>query len=106
MLFSRRIVWLTVEADEEQAPVVNAPALQLGFGRPPGLGAGRAAGPYPSCALELYDLEHDIGEQHNVINQRPDLVAHLPALAEKARVDLRDRLAETEGKNRRPAGKL
>jgi arylsulfatase A-like enzyme len=61
---------------------------------------------YPTCGLELYDLENDVGEQHNVIDQHPDVVARLQALAEKARADLGDSLTQTEGKNRRPAGKL
>jgi arylsulfatase A len=58
------------------------------------------------CGLELYDLENDVGEQRNVIDQHPDVVKRLQALAEKARNDLGDSLTKREGKNTRPAGKL
>jgi len=58
------------------------------------------------CGLELYDLRNDVGEQHNVIDQHPDVVKRLEALAEKARDDLGDSLTKREGKNTRPAGKL
>lgn len=40
--------------------------------------------------LELYDLEADIGEQHNVAGQHREVVARLEALAEKAREDIGD----------------
>jgi arylsulfatase A-like enzyme len=61
---------------------------------------------YPKCGLELYDLQRDIGEQHNVIDQHPEVVARLQALAEKARDDLGDKLSDRGGQNRRPAGRL
>jgi len=61
---------------------------------------------YPECGLELYDLENDVGEQHDVIDKHPDVVERLQALAEKARDDLGDSLTKREGKNTRPAGKL
>jgi arylsulfatase A len=61
---------------------------------------------YPSCELELYDLESDVGEQHNVIAQHPDVVERLQAFAEKARDDLGDSLTDREGKNIRPPGRL
>jgi arylsulfatase A-like enzyme len=61
---------------------------------------------HPKCGLELYDLERDVSEKHNVIDRHPDVVARLQALAEKARDDLGDSLTEREGTNKRPAGKL
>ena len=61
---------------------------------------------HPKCGLELYDLENDVGEQHNVIDQHPDVVKRLQALAEKARDDLGDSLTNRKGKNTRPPGKL
>ena len=56
--------------------------------------------------LELYDLENDIGEEHDVAEQHPDVVKRLQALGEKARDDLGDRLTKRKGKNRRPAGRI
>jgi arylsulfatase A len=61
---------------------------------------------YPTCGLELYDLEQDIREQHNVIDKHPAVVKRLQALAEMARDDLGDSLTKREGKNCRPPGKL
>ena len=60
---------------------------------------------HPQCGLELYDLAADIGEQHNVINDHPEVVARLQRLAEAARDDLGDALTEREGRNRRSIGK-
>jgi arylsulfatase A len=57
------------------------------------------------CGLELYDLDHDIGERHNVIDEHPDVVARLQAYAERARDDLGDALTSREGRNRRPPGR-
>jgi arylsulfatase len=54
-----------------------------------------------TSGLELYDLEADIGERHNVIDQHPDVVKRLQALAEQARADLGDTLTKREGKGRR-----
>jgi hypothetical protein len=60
----------------------------------------------------LYDLITDIGEQHNVIAEHPDVAERLRALAEKMRDDLGDlplplfdSSIRREGKNRRPPGK-
>ena len=61
---------------------------------------------YPKCELELYDLASDVGEQHNVIDQHPDVVERLQALAEKARDDLGDSLTGREGRNQRLPGRL
>jgi hypothetical protein len=59
-----------------------------------------------SCGLERYDLESDVGEQHDVAAQHPDVVQRLQALAEPARVELGDALAKRLGKKRRPPGKV
>lgn len=68
---------------------------------------GRSAGySQVMSGLELYDLENDIGEEHDVAEQHPDVVKRLQALGEKARDDLGDRLTKRKGKNRRPAGKI
>ena len=55
---------------------------------------------------ELYDLEADIAEANNVIDDHPDVVEQLDALAEKCRQDLGDAITETTGANRRPAGQV
>ena len=57
------------------------------------------------CDLELYDLETDIGEKHNVITDHPDVLARLQKLAEAMRDDLGDRLTKREGSGRRSIGK-
>jgi len=54
--------------------------------------------------LALFDLENDIGEQHDVSAEHPDVVERLLALAEKIREDLGD--TEREGNNQRPAGQI
>ena len=61
---------------------------------------------HPNCGLELHDLENDISEQHNVIDQHPDVAKRLLALTEQARDDLGDSLTTRDGKNTRAPGKL
>ena len=56
--------------------------------------------------LALYNLENDIGEQHNVADQYPEVVKRLQALAEKARQDLGDSATRQEGEGVRPPGRL
>jgi len=58
--------------------------------------------PEPECPLQLFDLQADIGEQNNVADRHPDVVAWLMSLAEKAREDLGD--TDRPGRNQRPAG--
>lgn len=64
----------------------------------PEVGGDRREHPAP----ELYDLEKDISELHDVANWHPDVVKRLLALAEQAWVDLGD--GDRDGKNTRPAG--
>ncbi len=52
--------------------------------------------------LELYDLDNDVAEQHNVAQQHPEVVKRLLALAETCRADLGD--GERAGRNTRPPG--
>jgi arylsulfatase A-like enzyme len=40
-----------------------------------------------NAQLELYDLEQDVREEHNVAAEHPDLVATLAAVMEQAHVD-------------------
>ena len=63
-------------------------------------------GPYTrgETGLELYDLENDIGEKHNVAEKHPEVVKRLQALGEKAREELGD--GERLGKGVRPPGRI
>jgi arylsulfatase A-like enzyme len=55
---------------------------------------------------ELYDLEHDIGEQHDVSADHPDIVAELQQVAAQARAELGDDATGDEGSQTRPCGKV
>jgi arylsulfatase A-like enzyme len=65
-------------------------------------------GPYKQARIELalFNIEQDIGEQHDVAAQHPQVVQRLLALAEKAREDLGDSLTGREGRGRRQPGRL
>ncbi|MCS7026200.1 MAG: sulfatase-like hydrolase/transferase [Bryobacteraceae bacterium] len=52
---------------------------------------------------ELYNLEQDIGESHDVARANPDVVAHLQHLLDQARADLGD--GPEPGPGCRPVGK-
>lgn len=58
------------------------------------------------AGLELYDLEKDMGEKHNVAVQHPEVVKRLEALAEQAREDMGDTLTKRVGKGIRAPGRL
>ena len=73
---------------------------------PPGHDGTPAGYSYPKCGLELYDLDEDIGERHNVIDQHPAVVERLKHLADRMRNDLGDSLTKRAEKNQRAAGKL
>ncbi len=57
-------------------------------------------------SLALFDLENDIGEQHDVSAQHPDVVERLLGLVERMREDLGDSAKKMTGKNRRPPGRI
>ena len=63
-------------------------------------GRGSAIG--TARPARLYDLEADLGESTNLINDHPNIVKSILALANEAREDLGDR--NTKGKGTRPAG--
>lgn len=54
--------------------------------------------------LALYDLRRDPGEEYDVKEQYPEIVAALEELAEKARADLGDELTGATGNGRRDCG--
>ena len=56
----------------------------------------------PDTPLSLYNLQADIAETNNVVDQNPDVVKRLLALAEKARIDIGD--VDRKGTGQRPAG--
>lgn len=65
-------------------------------------------GPYKNvtCGLELYNVEKDIGESHDVAAENEEVVQRLKKLAEQARRDLGDALTKTEGSGLRPVGRI
>lgn len=69
-------------------------------------GKGGLPGPFAhdETGLELYDLENDIGEKHDVAEKYPDVVERLTALGEKARKELGD--GEMVGEEVRPPGRI
>ena len=58
------------------------------------------------AGLELYDLQTDEGEKHDVADGHPDVVKRLSALAEQAREDMGDALTGRVGKGAREPGRL
>jgi arylsulfatase len=69
-------------------------------------GKGGLPGPYAhsETGLELYDLENDIGEKHDVADKYPGVVERLTALGERARKELGDK--EQVGEEVRPPGRI
>jgi arylsulfatase A-like enzyme len=53
----------------------------------------------------LYDLEEDIGEQHDVSDEHPAVVERLAALADTMRQDIGDTEKNVAGRNVRPPGR-
>lgn len=58
------------------------------------------------CGLELYNLDEDIGETHDVAHEFPAVVQHLQQLADDMRGELGDSLTGVAGSQNRPAGSL
>ncbi len=75
-------------------------------GRPGGTGGIPAKYEQARTGLALFDLENDIGEQHNVADQHPGIVTRLQGLADAMRQDLGDAAKKMNGKGRRPPGKM
>lgn len=68
----------------------------------PQAGKKGSSGQQASAALRLYDLEADLGEEHDLAAQQPEIVQRLTAAAERARADLGD--GPSPGAHQRPAG--
>jgi arylsulfatase len=82
-------------------------AYQSLDGRPGGKGGMRV--PYSTLKVpspELYDLDADIGEKHNVARENPKVMKKLLDYAEQARADLGDNLTRRKGTGRRAPGKV
>jgi arylsulfatase A-like enzyme len=64
--------------------------------------------PYQRLAVgtELYNLRQDPAERHNVIDQHPEVVARLTALAEEAREELGDQRLKRVGSGVREPGRV
>jgi arylsulfatase A-like enzyme len=59
-----------------------------------------------AAKLELYDLQKDPGEQNNLAQQEPDIVARLQHHVETARADLGDALTQRPSTGNRPPGRM
>jgi len=75
-------------------------------GRKGGTGGTPVKYEQAKIGLSLFDLEKDIGEQHDVSAQYPDVVERLLGLVERMREDLGDSAKKMTGKNRRPPGRI
>ena len=75
-------------------------------GRPGGTGGRPAEYEQGKIGPALFDLENDIGEQHDVSARHPEIVKRLMALADQMRQDLGDSAEKITGQNRRPPGHL
>jgi len=75
-------------------------------GRPGGTGGIPAKYETARTDVALYDLENDVGEQHNVADQHPDVVERMQRLGEAMREDLGDEARKLDGKGRRGPGRI
>jgi arylsulfatase A-like enzyme len=51
------------------------------------MGKWKAVRKLPKAPIELYDLKNDIGEEHNIADQHPDLVAKIAEILKTARTE-------------------
>ena len=60
---------------------------ERGFGQAVRMGRWKAVRPSQERAIELYDVSVDLGEQHDLAGEHPDVVARAAGLFETARTD-------------------
>ncbi len=75
-------------------------------GRPGGTGGIPARYEQGKIGMALFDLENDIGEQHDVSTKHPDVVERLLRLVERMREDIGDSTKKMTGTGRRPPGRV
>jgi arylsulfatase A len=75
-------------------------------GRQGGTGGQPAKYEQGKIGPALFNLENDIGEQHDVSARHPAIVKRLMALADEMRQDLGDSAQKMTGQNRRPPGRI
>jgi arylsulfatase A len=75
-------------------------------GRQGGTGGQPAKYEQGKIGQALFDLENDIGEQHDVSARHPAVVKRLMTLADEMRQDIGDSAQKMTGQNRRPPGHL
>jgi len=75
-------------------------------GRPGGTGGKPVKYEQAKIGMSLFDLKNDIGEQHDVSAQHPDVVERLLRLVDRMREDLGDSTKKMTGKGRRPPGRI
>jgi arylsulfatase A len=70
-------------------------------------GTGGKPVPYVTrhTELALYDLSNDVGEQKNVADEHPEVVARLTKFADAMRAELGDELTKTKGRANRSPGR-
>jgi arylsulfatase A len=75
-------------------------------GRPGGTGGIPAKYERGKVGLALFDLENDVGEQHDVSTKHPEVVKRLLRMADRMREDIGDSRKKITGKGRRPPGRI
>lgn len=86
------------QAQQLQAVRAGAWKLYLPLQQPLPAGRGHAT----AQALALYDVQHDVSEQHELSAEHPEIVARLTQLAEQARLKLGD--GDSAGTEQREPG--
>lgn len=75
-------------------------------GRSGGTGGKPVKYKQAKIGTSLFDLENDIGEQHEIGAKHPEVVKRLLRLADRMREDIGDSAKKMTGKGRRPPGRI